>query len=525
MFDETPSSSGSPFNPYEPSATAVPSEQGANGGAQENPSTPPQQAEAPVQQIHAMPGKFLQGPGHAKGGNRMLLILIIVLAVALLGGGAVLYLRFTGKNTNAVNGTTNSNTNATNTNAVGNANTAGNANALNTSGNTNSTANANTNSALPLIVKGTLTNPDTNEKISTATLTIPAGALPTTVSGVAVTTLSAKVGAYATSEKYQAVGAVFILTPAQTKLSKDATIEITYTDSELLALGFSLKESDLTIASWRQNEWVPLNSLVDTKSKTVTATLDEFPSDGLAVVVPKPASTNTNTSTNTSSNTNTGFITPSLDSDGDGLTNQEEVLYGTDAGSPDTDRDGYKDGQEILAGYNPNGAGKLVTSSLVRVFENATYRYSLNYPTSWIAGSLNADKLVTFTSVTGEFVQVSVQENTGKLTAREWYLSLNPSVNASQLHDVTVGKLAGVIGPDALNVFLADAKYIYQITYNVGMKTEANYGTTFIMMYTSFVTGITPTTTNTNTNAGTTINTNTTNSNSNVNTNINASSG
>ena len=48
------------------------------------------------------------------------------------------------------------------------------------------------------------------------------------------------------------------------------------------------------------------------------------------------------------------------DTDGDGLTDGEEVkVYGTDPLKADTDGDGYSDGQEIQAGYNPLGAGPL----------------------------------------------------------------------------------------------------------------------------------------------------------------------
>jgi len=42
-----------------------------------------------------------------------------------------------------------------------------------------------------------------------------------------------------------------------------------------------------------------------------------------------------------------------VDSDGDGLTNDEEAKYGTDPFNPDTDQDGYSDGQEIVSGYDP----------------------------------------------------------------------------------------------------------------------------------------------------------------------------
>jgi hypothetical protein len=49
-----------------------------------------------------------------------------------------------------------------------------------------------------------------------------------------------------------------------------------------------------------------------------------------------------------------------LDSDSDGLDDEEEKIYGTDPKNPDTDGDGYQDGQEVKSGYNPLGPGKLV---------------------------------------------------------------------------------------------------------------------------------------------------------------------
>jgi len=53
-------------------------------------------------------------------------------------------------------------------------------------------------------------------------------------------------------------------------------------------------------------------------------------------------------------------IESNLDTDGDGLTNQDETnIWKTDIFSADTDGDGYKDGTEVINGYNPNGKGKL----------------------------------------------------------------------------------------------------------------------------------------------------------------------
>lgn len=47
-----------------------------------------------------------------------------------------------------------------------------------------------------------------------------------------------------------------------------------------------------------------------------------------------------------------------LDSDYDQLSNDLEMALGTDPSDPDTDNDGYRDGTEVINGYNPLGPGK-----------------------------------------------------------------------------------------------------------------------------------------------------------------------
>src|SRR5690606_7927755 len=44
---------------------------------------------------------------------------------------------------------------------------------------------------------------------------------------------------------------------------------------------------------------------------------------------------------------------PWTDSDGDGLTDEEEIRLGTDPTDPDTDGDGLTDGEEVALGTNP----------------------------------------------------------------------------------------------------------------------------------------------------------------------------
>lgn len=57
---------------------------------------------------------------------------------------------------------------------------------------------------------------------------------------------------------------------------------------------------------------------------------------------------------------NFGTDINSIDTDKDGLFDRDEIkVYKTDPLNPDTDGDGYLDGIEVKAGYNPSGAGRL----------------------------------------------------------------------------------------------------------------------------------------------------------------------
>ncbi|MFZ4648596.1 MAG: hypothetical protein ACOYMB_03085 [Patescibacteria group bacterium] len=103
------------------------------------------------------------------------------------------------------------------------------------------------------------------------------------------------------------------------------------------------------------------------------------------VVVPEIIPDNATTSIptiSTSSASSTIGMTGGIDTDSDGLSDQEEILLGTDINKvdsdgdglsdyeevktyltnpllSDTDGDGYSDGAEVKSGYNPNGAGKM----------------------------------------------------------------------------------------------------------------------------------------------------------------------
>jgi hypothetical protein len=127
-----------------------------------------------------------------------------------------------------------------------------------------------------------------------------------------------------------------------------------------------------------------------------------------------------------------------LDTESDGLTDLEEVLYGTDARTPDSDSDGFLDGNEVFHLYNPAGKapGRLVDSALVKVY-TAPIGWVMSVPTSW---SLQLDAVdgskATIDVKHGETFVVSIEQNPEKKSILDWYMSQHPEINVSQIfHD------------------------------------------------------------------------------------------
>jgi len=178
------------------------------------------------------------------------------------------------------------------------------------------------------------------------------------------------------------------------------------------------------------------------------------------------------------------------DTDYDLLSDIEEGLWGTDPLNTDTDGDTYSDGIEIKNLFNPNtagdGTGKLIDSGLIKEHVDSNLGYAIYYPANWQTSVIDPEQIM-FISNTGEFIQVIVENNENNyLSATEWYLLQNPEVEEQDLEEILIGNWSGVRSPDGLNVYLLNSEKIYIISYNIGLKTELNYQTTFEMMLKSF---------------------------------------
>lgn len=182
--------------------------------------------------------------------------------------------------------------------------------------------------------------------------------------------------------------------------------------------------------------------------------------------------------------------TQTADIDNDGLTDIEEILYGTDPEKPDSDGDGYIDGLEVHNLYNPLGFKpvRLIDSGHVSSYVNPTRGYSIYYPNLWTAQSLDStNEQVLFSSGNGAYIEVIHVENPLKLSILDWYKGQSPGTEISSLKTViTKDKVEGVLSPDGLTAYLPFDTAVYVISYNIGLQDQVSFLETFSMMVNSF---------------------------------------
>ncbi len=176
-----------------------------------------------------------------------------------------------------------------------------------------------------------------------------------------------------------------------------------------------------------------------------------------------------------------------LDTDSDGLTDGEEVLYGTNAQKPDTDSDRFLDGNELFHLYNPAAAapGKLSESGLVRSLTSPT-GWVMSVPASWTSATDEADanRLILQTGK-GERILLSVESNPSKQDLAPW-VAARINQSAENLGEFTTkGGLRGVYSPDRMQAWLAWGDAVFHMTYDLQTQPFVNYRTTFEMMLNS----------------------------------------
>lgn len=180
--------------------------------------------------------------------------------------------------------------------------------------------------------------------------------------------------------------------------------------------------------------------------------------------------------------------TPAKDTDSDGLTDVEELLYGTEFRDPDTDGDSYLDGNEVFHRYHPLGEAPstLLDTGAVKVYENADFAFSIYYPSTWSASASN-DTSVKFKSSRQASITVSWSLKEESTSLADWLKSNGSSVDIDDMKEIlTKEGYYGYTTDDDRTAYLNTGSAVVTLAYDLGGKTQVEYLQTFQMMVNSF---------------------------------------
>ncbi len=180
-------------------------------------------------------------------------------------------------------------------------------------------------------------------------------------------------------------------------------------------------------------------------------------------------------------------ILPS-DEDGDGLSAEEEVIFGTDPRKSDSNNNSYADLVEVENGYDPANPGSLETNRGLRRYQEASGAFSFLYPASWKVSELGDGSTFVFAAPDNSIIQLSVQDNFDKQSILGWYSALFPEDTITYDKLKTNVSWDGLASRDGLNFYIGDKSRtkIYAWSYIPALDNYQPYGNVFKMMFSSF---------------------------------------
>jgi hypothetical protein len=189
--------------------------------------------------------------------------------------------------------------------------------------------------------------------------------------------------------------------------------------------------------------------------------------------------------------------TPALDTDQDGLTDQEEAIFITSNAVPDTDGDGFLDGAEIVNLYDPaTPTAFLEASPQVKIGRNPGQSYQFLLPTTWTS-TINTPRgeelIIRPFGSNDDVFTINVYPNPDRLEVTEWYrenVDL-PDLAGFKNFDNPAG-WTGIQSRDNLVVMATFGEsgpgaraFIYVMEYKLGTANSINYPSIWSMILNS----------------------------------------
>ncbi len=181
-------------------------------------------------------------------------------------------------------------------------------------------------------------------------------------------------------------------------------------------------------------------------------------------------------------------VIPGSDTDTDGLTNVEELLYKTDFRNSDSDGDSFLDGNEVFHGYDPLGLAPstLLSNGTARIFSANNLDYTFTYPSSWIINTNSAPTTVILTP--DNAVKFIFTQTSSTLTLEE-FIKNDGDVSGVNLKPFsTKTGFGGKVSETDLIIYLQlGLDKFLKISYELSESLRVDYLQTFKMVANSIM--------------------------------------
>lgn len=178
------------------------------------------------------------------------------------------------------------------------------------------------------------------------------------------------------------------------------------------------------------------------------------------------------------------LLKDAIDSDNDGLFDEEEAIFLTNGVVKDSDGDGYEDLAELMNLYNPAGEGALMVNDNIEKYINSQYAYSFYYPKNWEIDNIDGDTSVIFKAANNQFVQIIVQANNEKQSLEDWYKDQFSVIRIDQQQKIYKKGWLAIESADGLSTYLmnSSSSNIFVMTYSIGLDSTLYYKNVYKMM-------------------------------------------
>lgn len=179
----------------------------------------------------------------------------------------------------------------------------------------------------------------------------------------------------------------------------------------------------------------------------------------------------------------TSIVPPAMgaDTDGDGLTNSEELLLGTNPNVVDSDGDSYEDGSELASGYDPaQPQARLDQSTALKTEVIGALQFIV--PSTWTRSAGPGGSVRIQTGTPASF-SVNQETFASTLSLLDWLVAQYPGSTAADYQSGSNVNAADVVySKDKMTSWILFGNTVYSVRYATNGTGTKDFGALFDLM-------------------------------------------